>query len=166
MLTDRADECKIQYSVCPIDVLRLNNSLKTQKSSPNLNFHPGVEVHSLIRFTIMAVTALAILCAFQSCVKTLTIFFLTQRFFAGALSHWNVRGDTFEIVRLPVIYDASCSVDLFFISAVVPTAYTDTVLIACFSFSEALAIEFQAINFCAFATDLRKLPRRQIKLVN
>ena len=114
----------------------------------------------------MAVTALAILCAFQSCIKTLTVFFLAQRLFAGALSHWNVRGDTFEIVRLPVIYDAPRSVDLFFVSDVVPTAYANTVLIACFSFSEALAIEFQAVDFCAFATDLRKLPRRQIKLVN
>jgi len=61
---------------------------------------------------------------------------------------------------LAIIDDTSCSINLILIGQAIPAANADAVLVACFSFSEALAIKFQAIDFGAFAANLRKLARR------
>lgn len=110
----------------------------------------------------MAVTALAIFCAFKPCIITLAIFFLTQRFFTGTFPGGHIGRHSLKIVRLPVIDNTFGPIDLFFISESITATNAHTVLIAHLALGEALAVQLEAIDFGALAAWVGQLPRRQI----
>jgi hypothetical protein len=63
---------------------------------------------------------------------------------------------------LAIINDTLGLKDLLFVSYRIVAAYADTTLITGFSFSEALAVEFETIDFGAFASLLVVLSWGQI----
>lgn len=108
----------------------------------------------------MAVTTLAILCAFQARIEAFAVLFLAQRLFAGALASGHIRGNTLEVVGLAIVDNASSFSYLVCVGDGVVATNAHAVLIACFSFSKALAVQLQAIYLGAFAASLRKMPGR------
>lgn len=75
-----------------------------------------------------------------------------------------MRGHSFEVARLPVVYDAFGLADLLVVAGRVSAAHADAVLIAQAPLCKALAVELQAVNLGAFAARVGVLPRGQVEL--
>lgn len=90
----------------------------------------------------MALTTSAELRTWQFQIETVTIFFLTMRFFA-------VTSPFFGIFLSFVLYSMSSLINLILIFTQIETALAITSLFAMFAIRKALAIHLQTIRFLA-----------------
>lgn len=136
-------------------------------SSPDIDLDGmWFELYTVFRFVVMTVTALAFLSALESSIETLTILFLAKWLLTCALSCWNIRGNSFEIVRLSVVHNTPCFDDILVVLLCISAANAYTVFSTCFSLCKALTIQFQAVNLSTFASLMSRLSWRQIHLFN
>jgi hypothetical protein len=106
----------------------------------------------VIALSILAITALTFLSAFQTSTEAFAIFLSAMRFFTRTFSCWNKCWNSLKKSWISIICYFFCLINLLAVFWLIFTADTDTVFIAKASSSKTLTIQFQAIYFCTLAT--------------
>lgn len=105
----------------------------------------------VVAFSIFTSYALTLLRTLETRAETLAVLFLTLRFLTSALSYRNEGRNVFKKPRIAIVSYLFGLIDFLMVLRFVSATYTNAVFVACPSSSETFTIEFETINFGAFA---------------